>query len=82
MELSSKIALVVGLFSLAFMLNVPFGFLRSKTNKFSIKWFLYVHATIPIIFLGRFFAHLGVVYVPFFITAAVLGQIAGGRLKL
>jgi len=82
MDLGSKIALVVGLFSLTFMLNVPFGFLRSKTNKFSIWWFLCIHATIPIIFLGRFFAHLGVVYVPFFIIAAVLGQVAGGRLRL
>lgn len=82
MDLSSKIALVVGLFSMAFILNVPFGFLRSKTRKLSLSWFLCVHATIPVIFLGRFFAHLGVAYVPFFIIAAVLGQIAGGKLEI
>ena len=82
MDLSSKVALVVGLFSLAFMLNVPFGFLRSKTRKLSFWWFLCVHATIPVIFLSRFFAHLGTAYVPFFITAAVMGQIAGGKLEL
>lgn len=64
------------------MLNVPFGFLRSKTKKFSFNWFLCVHATIPVIFLGRFFAHLGVAYVPFFIAAAVIGQVSGGKLEL
>ena len=82
MELMPKIALVLGLFSMSFMLNVPFGFFRSRTRKLSFKWFLFVHATIPIIFLGRFFAHLGAAYVPFFVAAAVLGQIAGGKLEL
>lgn len=82
MDLSAKAALVVGLFSLTFMLNLPFGFFRSRTRKLSLAWFLCIHAPIPFIFLGRFFAHLGIAYVPFFIIAAFLGQLWGGKLEL
>ena len=77
-----KLALVVGLFSGAFILNVPMGFLRSYTKKFSLAWFVCVHATIPVIYFGRIFSHLGFRYVPIFIAAAVLGQIMGGKTGL
>lgn len=81
MDTSSKLALVTGLFSLSFMLNVPFGYLRSRTQKFSFKWFVCVHAAIPIIYLGRVFSHLDFRYIPLFVAAALLGQIWGGKLE-
>jgi hypothetical protein len=80
MDFSSKLALVTGLFSLAFMLNLPMGFLRSKTRKLSLSWFLCIHLSIPVIYLGRIFSHLEIRYIPIFIAAAVLGQVWGGRL--
>jgi len=82
MEPSAKIALVLGLFTLTFMLNLPMGFLRGKTKKFSFNWFLCIHLPIPIIFLGRLFSHLDFRYVPIFLLAAVLGQVWGGKLEL
>lgn len=82
MDTASKIALITGLFSLTFMLNLSFGFFRAKTKKFSFKWFLYIHLPIPIVILGRLFSHLDFKYIPIFISAAVLGQIWGGRLEL
>jgi len=82
MEPGAKIALIVGLFSSSFILNVPMGFLRSYTRKFTLSWFLCVHATIPVIYFGRIFSHLDIRYVPIFITAAVLGQIMGGKTGL
>jgi len=82
MDTSAKLALVVGLFSSSFILNVPMGFLRSYTSKFSFNWFLCVHATIPFIYFGRMFSHLDYRYVPIFIAAAVLGQIMGGRMGI
>lgn len=81
MDFSSKLALIVGLFSLSFMLNLPMGFLRQKTSKFSVAWWVCIHAPIPIIIMGRLFAGLGVIYIPIFILAAVIGQIWGGRLE-
>jgi len=77
----AKLALVVGLFSLSFMLNVPLGYLRSKARKLSLKWFLFVHAAIPVIYLGRIFSHLDIRYIPVFVAAALLGQVWGGKLE-
>jgi hypothetical protein len=81
LTLGAKLALVTGLFSLSFMLNVPFGFMRGKFRKLSFMWFLCIHATIPIIYLGRMFLDLDYRYIPVFIAAAVLGQVWGGRLE-
>lgn len=80
-ETGAKLALVTGLFSLSFMLNVPLGYMRSKTKRLSFAWFFYIHAAIPVIYLGRIFSHLDIRYIPVFIAAALLGQIWGGKLE-
>ncbi|GBE01336.1 hypothetical protein BMS3Bbin06_01541 [bacterium BMS3Bbin06] len=77
-----KLALIFGLFSLTYMLNLPFGFFRGKTRKYSFKWFLYIHLPIPLIFLARTFSHLDFRYIPIFVVAAVLGQIFGGKIQI
>jgi len=77
-----KLALIFGLFSLTYMLNLPFGFFREKTRKYSFKWFLYIHLPIPLIFLARTFSHLDFRYIPIFVVAAVLGQIFGGKIQI
>lgn len=82
MDFGAKLALVTGLFSLSFMLNIPMGYLRRSAHKLSFKWFLCVHASIPVIYVGRLFSHLDIRYVPIFIAAALLGQILGGKLEL
>lgn len=82
MDISAKIALVVGLFSLTFMLNLPMGFLRGKTRKFSLSWFLCIHAPIPVVLIGRLFSGLDIRYVPIFLAAALMGQLWGGRIDL
>lgn len=81
MDFFAKVALVVGIFSLTFMLNLPMGFLRSKTRKLSLNWFLCVHATIPVIYVGRLMSGLDYRYIPILLAAAVIGQIWGGRLE-
>ena len=81
MSLEAKIALIAGLFSLSFMLNLPMGMLRARTKNFAMKIFL-IHAAIPVIYFGRLFSGLDFRYIPVFIAAAVLGQIWGGRMGL
>ncbi len=81
LTLGAQLALVTGLFSLSFMLNVPCGFIRRKYRKFSLMWFACIHATIPIIYLVRIFSNLDYKYIPVFIAAAVIGQVWGGRLE-
>lgn len=81
MDLTSKIALVTGLFSMTVMVNLFFGFLRSRTSKFSLAWFLCIHLPIPVIFLARVSSHLSYGYIPVFVAAAFLGQVLGGKIE-
>ena len=82
MDPGARLALVVGLVSSSFILNVPMGYLRTFTRKLSFNWFICVHATIPVIYFGRMFSHLDIRYVPIFIIAAIAGQVMGGRMGL
>lgn len=81
MDFSSKISLIIALFSLTFILNLFFGHLRSKTRRFSFKWFLYIHLPIPLVFFARIFSNLDFRYIPVFIFAAITGQVLGGKLE-
>ncbi len=82
MDTSSTLAIVIALCSLTTMINLIFGFFRNRTRKYSINWFLCIHAPIPFIFLARTFSHLGVVYIPLFVLAALTGQILGGKMEV
>ncbi len=44
---------------LVFVINLPFGYLRGKSKKYSLKWFLYIHLPIPMIILLRIYSGLG-----------------------
>lgn len=81
MDPSSKIAAVTGIFSLTVMINLLFGFLRNKTRKFSLNWFLCIHLPIPLIFFARVSSHLSFHYIPIFVIAALTGQILGGKIE-
>lgn len=81
MILNAEIALVTGLFSLTFMLNMPFGYLRGRTKRYSFMWFLCIHIPIPFIFFARTLSQLDFKYIPLFVSAAVIGQIWGGKLE-
>ena len=66
----------------AFLINLPLGYLRSFEKKFSLKWLMYVHASIPLIIALRRFLGITVKFAPIFIIFAVLGQILGGKIAL
>jgi hypothetical protein len=82
MDIWAKTALVAGLLSLAFVLNVPMGMLRAHTRKLSPAWWICVHATIPVVYMGRMLSGLDFQYIPLFLAAVVLGQVWGGRMGL
>ena len=81
MDFTSRIAIITALFSLTVMINLLFGFLRNKTRKFSLNWFLCIHLPIPLIFLARVSSHLTFHYIPLFVIAALTGQILGGKIE-
>lgn len=65
----------------ALAINVPLGYLREGTQKLSLAWFVYVHLSIPIIAWLRISNHVPAWAIPPFIACALLGQVAGGRMR-
>lgn len=65
------------------ILNLPFGYWRAGTERFSRAWLLAVHTPVPLVVAIRFLAHLGWHFVtfPVLIGAFFLGQFAGGLLR-
>lgn len=64
------------------ILNLPFGYLRSKANKFSLRWFLYIHLPIPFVILMRVWMGFGYTAIPALLVGAMAGQLLGGYLNL
>ena len=63
----------------ALMLNLPFGYLRSKEKRLSVMWFVYIHVPIPFIFVFRKYAGLDYRVIPVIVIGAIAGQFLGGR---
>jgi hypothetical protein len=81
MDYSHKIYTLLILFAFTLLINLPFGYARGKSKKYSIHWFLYIHVPIPIIFIARTISHIEFKYIPVFALAAIIGQILGGKLE-
>lgn len=62
------------------LLNLPFGYFRARSRKYSIPWFLYIHLPIPFIIFLRLSFGFTWKAIPLVLLAAVAGQLAGGRM--
>lgn len=65
----------------AFLINVPLGFLRENATRYSLRWFAYIHLSIPFILVLRLREGFTWKVIPLTIACAVVGQILGGRLQ-
>jgi len=74
--------MVIMLTAITLLLNLPFGYARARTRRFSFRWFLCIHIPIPFIFIARILSHIDLKYIPFLALAALIGQIVGGKLEL
>ncbi|RJP71522.1 MAG: hypothetical protein C4532_07355 [Candidatus Abyssobacteria bacterium SURF_17] len=70
---------LIGLLAFTLTLNLPFGFLRSRVQRYSFAWFLYIHVPIPFVYLLRRMFMVSAYIIPLLVVAAVAGQIWGGR---
>ena len=70
---------VVVIALLAFIVNLPFGYMRVGSRRFSLRWFLYIHLPIPFVILLRTRAGLGLEAIPLLFFSSFLGQFFGGR---
>lgn len=66
---------------ITFIVHIPFGYLRSRSIKYSLKWFIYIHIPIPFIIFIRLATNTDYKFIPVFIIAAVAGQFFGGKLE-
>ena len=64
-----------------FIINIPFGYVRSKSTKFSRRWMMAIHIPIPFVFLLRITSGLNWTVIPLIVLSDIAGQIIGGKLK-
>ena len=71
---------VVGI---VFLLNLPFGFWRAGTRRFSSPWFVSIHLPVILSIGIRILAGIRFVLssVPLFVAAFFLGQTVGGGVR-
>jgi hypothetical protein len=66
------------------LLNLPFGFWRAGARKFTLSWFVAVHAPVPVVVGLRVQSDLGwdLATFPLLVGAFFAGQFLGGKLRL
>lgn len=70
---------------LAFLINLPFGYWRASTKKFSGRWFLaaLLPALLTAVALGIYSGmRWKLMSLPVLVVAFLLGQFVGGRVRL
>ncbi len=61
--------------------NLPLGYLRENCQKFSLRWFVLIHLSIPFIIMLRLLLGFNWTVIPFTLACAVAGQVAGSRIR-
>jgi hypothetical protein len=64
-------------------MNLPLGYWRTGVKKFSVRWFIAVHAAIPFVVLLRMALGVGwqLATFPLFAGAYFLGHFLGGEYR-
>ena len=64
-----------------FLINIPFGYIRSNASRFSRQWMMAIHIPVPFVFILRIFSGLNWTVIPLLVISDIAGQIAGGKLR-
>lgn len=70
---------LIGILCFALLSNIPLGYLREGARRYSLRWFVYIHLSIPFIIALRVVNGVGWRVIPFTLGLAVAGQWLGGR---
>ena len=79
MNINLSIA-VISLLLFALFSYIPLGYLRMGSPKYSLRWFVYIHLSVPFIIGLRIANNISWQMIPFSIALAVAGQMIGSRL--
>ena len=65
------------------LINIPFGYWRETVRKFSVQWFVAVHAAVPAVIAMRLWAGIEwqVHVILFLVLCYFAGQFIGSRYK-
>lgn len=74
---------IIGLALTTLIINIPFGYWREGVVKFSVKWFIAVHAAVPIVITLRILAGVEwqLLTIAFLVFSYFLGQFIGAKLR-
>jgi hypothetical protein len=72
---------IVSIALISYAVNLPLGYLRSGSRKYSLAWFTFIHLSIPLIIYLRIKNRVHPISIPLFIVTAVIGQLCGGVLR-
>lgn len=78
MQLTTILAMCLA----AAFINLPFGVYRQGVRRFSWRWFLAIHLPIPLVLALRLTLGLSWQIVPLLFAFAIMGQFAGGKLRM
>jgi hypothetical protein len=62
---------------IVFLINLPFGYMRSKATRFSRQWMMAIHIPVPFVFLLRVFSGLNWTVIPLLMLSVIAGQMVG-----
>ncbi len=63
------------------LINIPFGYWRSRADRFSRRWMAAVHLPVPVVFLLRIISGFGLTSIPLLMIAFAIGQFIGGNIR-
>ncbi|MDA3903960.1 MAG: hypothetical protein PF441_11000 [Desulfuromusa sp.] len=61
--------------------NLPLGYLREASRKFTLRWVFLIHVSIPFIIALRILLGFNWHWIPSTLFCAVAGQLIGGRIR-
>lgn len=76
-----SIVTLIGLIIVAFVINLPLGYLRQNCEKFTFAWYFYIHISIPVIIYLRIKSGYSWKYIPLTLGGAFAGQLLGGIIQ-
>jgi hypothetical protein len=72
---------LIELMLIVLLINVPFGYWRSKADKFSRHWMMAVHLPVPLVVLLRIISGFSWTIIPLLILSFATGQFIGGNIR-
>lgn len=72
---------LLGILCFALFSNIPLGYLREGVPRFSLRWLVYIHLSIPFIIGLRIANGVSWRAIPFTIGLAIAGQMIGSRAR-